>query len=180
MELIDQLDLVTRQAVQNFSSLNGEQLNWKPDPSTWSIAQCLDHLIVSNTTYFPTFDKLLRYEYSLPLAQRLNPFKKLLGPVMVKNLGPQLAKKFKNPKIFDPSSSTISTDILNNFTQHQEVVKNYFRQLLRLDTNNLVITSPVTSVITYSLQDGLQIIAGHEQRHINQALNIFNHPNFPK
>jgi hypothetical protein len=98
--------------------------------------------------------------------------------MMVKTLGPQLTKKFRSPKIFEPQSSSISEAIIGDFTKYQQVLKNYFVRLLQLDTHNLVMTSPVTSFITYSLQDGLQVIAGHEQRHIYQALHILNHPNF--
>lgn len=99
--------------------------------------------------------------------------------MMIRSLGPQPTKKFTAPKIFEPSSSDIHS-ITSDFMHHQEVLKKYFQQLSALDGSKTVIASPVSSMITYSLNDALQILAGHEQRHINQALNVLNNPNFPK
>ena len=36
-----------------FSNIRLEQLNWKPSPDQWSIGQCLDHLLVFDSSYFP-------------------------------------------------------------------------------------------------------------------------------
>src|SRR5215216_982165 len=123
MDLPGQLDSVQQQAAQSFSSLSIERLNWKPRPSKWSIGQCLDHLIVSNKSYFPTFDKLLAQEYRLSFLQRVNPFKKVFGSIMVNTLGPQLVRKFKAPKILEPSSSKVPIDIVEEFSRQQDQLK---------------------------------------------------------
>ena len=180
MDLIVSINNTTQQLSQNFSLLTNEQLNWKPDVSKWSIAQCLDHLIVSNSSYFPTFDKLINKTYQLPLLQKLNPFNKVFGPIMVRHLGPQSKQKLKNPKIFTPSTSTLPSTIIDDFSKHQEILINYFNELNFLDKDKIVITSPASSFITYSLHHAMQIITVHEQRHINQAKNVLNHPNYPK
>ena len=180
MDFSERLNFIIEQVIKSFSSLSYEQLNWKMDLSKWSIAQCLEHLIVSNSTYFPVFDQVLEGTYTLPVTQRFNPLSKLFGPMMIKTLGPHPTIKFKSPKIFTPSSGNIPSSILQDFYKHQEVLKSYFRKLLQLDIDRIVITSPVNSFISYNLNHALQIITGHEQRHINQALNVLNHPNFPK
>jgi len=180
MDLIVGINNTTQKVSQNFSLLTNEQLNWKPDVSKWSIAQCLDHLIVSNSSYFPTFDKLINKTYQLPLLQKLNPFNKVFGPIMVRHLGPQSKQKLKNPKIFTPSTSTLPSTIIDDFSKHQEILINYFNELNFLDKDKIVITSPASSFITYSLHHAMQIITVHEQRHINQAKNVLNHPNYPK
>ncbi len=180
MGLIDQLDSITIQANQNFSALNPEQLNWKPAPEKWGIAQCLDHLIISNSDYFPAFDQLLKGGYHPTRWQRINPLSGYVGKMMVKMLGPVPKKKFKAPKIFMPSSSNIHSGILKQFEQHQQQLKTFYSRLQRLDGNQIIISSPVSKLITYSLQHVLELLAGHEQRHINQALTVLHHPNFPK
>ena len=180
MEPLQQIDAVQEQVDKQFSTLSSEQLNWKPEPGKWSIAQCLDHIITSNKTYFPAFNKLLRHEYQLSIFQQLNPFKKKLGPMMVRNLGPLVTKKFTAPTIFQPSSSTLPASIVADFRTHQEELRKYIRQLQQLDTKNLVMASPVTGMITYTLADAIRILSGHEQRHVNQAEQILHHPNFPR
>jgi hypothetical protein len=180
MEPLQQIDAVQEQVDEQFSALSSEQLNWKPEPGKWSIAQCLDHIITSNKTYFPAFNKLLRHEYRLSFFQQLNPFKKSLGPMMVRNLGPQVTKKFTTPTVFQPSSSTLPASIVGDFRTHQQELRKYIHQLLQLDTKNLVMASPVTGMITYTLADAIRILTGHEQRHVNQAKQILHHPNFPR
>ena len=180
MDLIASLNGTTQQVTTNFSSLSNKQLNWKADASKWSIAQCIDHLIVSNSTYFPTFDKLINKTYQLPLIQKLNPFNKVFGPIMVKHLGPQSKQKLKNPGLFTPSTSTLPSTIIEDFSKHQEILINYFNQLNLLNKDKIVITSPVSSFVSYSLHHAMQIITVHEQRHFNQAMNVLSHPNYPE
>ena len=99
---------------------------------------------------------------------------------MIKSLGATSKRKLNAPKIFQPSSSEISSSIVNEFLKHQEELINYFRRLLQLDTKNLVLASPVTAMVTYSLADGLELLTVNEQRHFVQAENVLNHPNFPR
>jgi hypothetical protein len=180
MNLIDQISEISLKASEKFSGLTESQLNWKPEPAKWSIAQCLDHLIVSNKTYYPSFEKLISHSYRLSFFQKLNPFKKLPGPLMVRSMSSESKKTFKSPKIFEPTSSNISPRIVSDFINHQEEMKKYYQRLGQLDTKNLIMASPVSGFITYTLSDGMQLLAVHEQRHLKQAENVLNHPNFPR
>ena len=40
-----------------FKTLSESQINWKPSPENWSIAECVDHLIVTNKLYLKEFEK---------------------------------------------------------------------------------------------------------------------------
>jgi len=42
----NQIDTITAEFTKEFGNLSAEQLNWKPNADTWSIAQNMDHLIV--------------------------------------------------------------------------------------------------------------------------------------
>jgi hypothetical protein len=179
MDLLARLDGVQQQSQKNFGTLTESQLNWKPSPEKWSIGQCLDHLINTNKTYFPTFDSILSGKHRLSFFQKINPFKKSIGAMMVRTLGPQVQKKFTAPKIFEPSSSNITPSIVNDFSVQQETVKTYFRKLIAIEPSKIFIASPVSSLFVYSLEDALQIIAGHEERHLTQAEHVLQHSNFP-
>ena len=37
------------------AKLSEQQLNWKPSPDKWSIAQCLDHLAVTSSEFDSLF-----------------------------------------------------------------------------------------------------------------------------
>jgi hypothetical protein len=42
----------------SFGSLSGEQLNWKPAEKSWSVGQCLEHIIKTNEQVYPEFKEL--------------------------------------------------------------------------------------------------------------------------
>jgi hypothetical protein len=42
-----------------FGRLSAQQINWKPIEGEWSIAQCFDHLIISNRPYAPLIEEVL-------------------------------------------------------------------------------------------------------------------------
>ncbi|MCU7552607.1 DinB family protein [Chitinophagaceae bacterium LB-8] len=180
MEIIDQLDQVKQEALKHFSVLSLEQLNWKSAPSNWSIAQCLDHLIVFNQLYFPTFERVLHNHYKSTSWERLSPFSKVSGLLMIKLLGPGSKTKFKTPKVGQPCASELPASIVYDFAQHQHDLKNYYLALAKKNINSVVISSPASNFITYYLNDVLKLIAQHQVRHLNQSMTVFHHPNFPK
>ena len=62
-QIYDEAEAVAGDANTFFGQLNSEQLNWKPAADSWSVAQCLDHLISANREYYPVFDRILKGEY---------------------------------------------------------------------------------------------------------------------
>jgi len=51
---------VSDEADRRFGRLTPEQLNWRPAPESWGVAQCLEHLIAMNADFFPVFDAIAR------------------------------------------------------------------------------------------------------------------------
>lgn len=51
--------------ITGLSNLTSEQLNWKPGEESWSIGQCLDHLIISDCLYFPAFKKIAEGKHEM-------------------------------------------------------------------------------------------------------------------
>jgi hypothetical protein len=49
-----------------------------------------------------------------------------------------------------------------------------------LDLEKIVISSPGTNFITYSLMDAYRIIVDHEKRHLLQAMMVAEMNAFPK
>ena len=66
----DQIDEITDDFNRIFEPLTPSELNWKPNPGTWSIAQNIDHLIVINESYFQVFAQLREGKYEKPFWAR--------------------------------------------------------------------------------------------------------------
>lgn len=177
---IGEFDKVTTQAKSLFGNLSATQLNWKPSAEKWSIAQCLDHLIVSNSTYYATLTAVITGQHKNSFYQSVGFISRFFGNYLIKETGPVVGKPMKNPPAFAPSQSQITSTIVADFEKHQHDFSALIQQLSKTDLNKTVVSSPALGIITYSLTDLLTILAGHEQRHLNQAKNVLNHSSFPQ
>ncbi len=173
-DAIEHFDKISLQVKTNFAHLSEADLNKKPALDKWSIAQCLDHLIVSNKTYYPQFEKVINGSHTNSFYQNIGFISRRMGLWLIKSTGPDKSTKMKNPTVFTPTQRNLQTTIIHDFISHQEEMKNYFSKMKHADVDKTVLSSPALGAITYSLSDLLQILCGHEQRHINQALEILN------
>lgn len=118
---ISTLDKVTKQALIEFGALISEQLNWKPNLNTWSIAQNLEHLIVVNETYYPVLVSLKEGSYKTPFIAKIGFMVSFFGNTVLKAVQPDRQKKMKTFPIWEPSASKVSDDIVKKFEIHQLV-----------------------------------------------------------
>ena len=173
------IPLLTAIIDKDFGNLNLIQLNWKLAPDQWSIGQCLDHIIVSNGKYLPILKAIKEGKQKPSFWERNNPLSNYTGKQMIKTLGKNVVKKYKSPRLFIPSESTISQNIISDFKNHQNEIIQLFLELEKEKYKQIVVTSPVASLITLKLHNMLELIIAHEERHINQALQVKNNNYFP-
>ena len=179
-QTMDAFNKVTVEAKALFQHLSPKQLNWKPSSEKWSIAQCLDHLIVSNSTYYPQFDEVILGKHKNSFYQNLKFVSKYFGDYLIKETGAVVSKPMKSPAAFVPSQSEIAGTIVTDFEKHQQEFCARIQQLGKVDMDETVLHSPALKIITYNLTDLLTILAAHEQRHLTQAINVLKHPDFPQ
>src|SRR4030095_11318365 len=88
-----------------FSDISLEQLNWKPSPSSWSIAQCLEHLIIGDSAYFTDLKNITEGNFKMDLWEKYSPFSRLCGRLLKDRLQEQVKKKMIAPKKIQPQRS---------------------------------------------------------------------------
>jgi hypothetical protein len=163
-----------------FSDLPFQPLNWRPGPDQWSIAQCLDHLVVTDSTYFPALQKIAEGKYKMSAWERFSPFSGLCGRLMVNRITEQVHKKMIAPRVFQPSVSLINMGITERFHTHLQTLLDYIARCEKEDLDKIIITSPSLKIVTYSLRNTIKILLQHEWRHIYQALRVKMREEFPK
>src|SRR5215510_709389 len=102
--LIIAVNDVAIEARTTFGHLTPSQLNWKPSPERWSVAQCFDHLLTSNKGYLPIIDNVLA-GYKRTFWQSMPVLPGLMGGLLIKYLDPASTRKLKAPKSFEPAQS---------------------------------------------------------------------------
>ncbi|MFK7773909.1 MAG: DinB family protein [Saprospiraceae bacterium] len=171
---INQIDKTTTEFQQLFNELSQKDLNWKPTPSTWSIAQNIDHLIVINKSYFPILSDLKSGNLKLPFFGKIGFMVSFFGKLILKAVEPSRKKKTKTFSIWEPSKSNISGNILAQFSTHQEELKQKILDAKDLIKEGAIIYSPANKNIVYKLETAFDVIAIHEQRHLEQAKEVLS------
>jgi hypothetical protein len=171
--------LVAGEVRRAFGALSAEQLNWKPDAREWSIAQCLDHLILSNRPYVPIFEDLLAGRRRRRLRERVPVLPRLFGSLLINTQRPESGRKVQARPAFLPSASARPPAIVATFVEEHERLQGLMEASRGLDLAEIVITSPVLGLITYSLLDACRIVVAHEQHHFVQATRVAEAPRFP-
>lgn len=107
------LDDVARLAQPTFGSFDARPLNWQPDGSRWSIAQCFEHLVIANRVMMGAAMDALDDARSRTIWQRLPVLPGILGRTLIRSQAPETARKFKaspkaQPAVSRPTSSSSS------------------------------------------------------------------------
>ncbi|MCB0395383.1 MAG: DinB family protein [Flavobacteriales bacterium] len=173
-EVRDRIGSLTDQVQLLFSHLTGEQLNTKPEPGRWSIGECLDHLITTNRSYYPAFQALSKANRRPSFWERFSPFSHYFGKLLIETTGPTVTKKYKSPPAFRSTRSSVPDDIVSLFAKENEQLVELTDRMRMNPPLQTIVTSPASNLVTYTLGDALEIILGHEQRHINQAKAVLD------
>lgn len=179
-QLTDALRQLTIEVDALLSPLSPAQLNWKPDAEEWSLGQCLDHVMVANGLYFPQLEQLLAGAKPTTIWERLPLLPKLFSAMLIIPLDPRRAARVPTTRVFYPTSSAVSPDILDGFRRQQARLIDLMGACARLDVERVIVTSPAAAFVTYSLLDAFRIIVVHEQHHLVQTTKIIGLPGFPK
>jgi DinB superfamily len=178
-EILAEAEAISHDAQAIFGTLTSQQIDWKPSAGSWSVGQCLDHLIAGNSSYFPQIDQIIRGEPRAWLWQNIPFLSGFWGRMLIKVLDPTSMKKYKAPKSFQPSASKIDPQIVSSFAaNHKELIEK-IKATQGMDLDKVIIYSPAIKIITYSLFDAYRAIVAHERRHFKQAERVMKSPGFP-
>jgi|SRR6185295_2484523 len=168
-----QLDAIESDARDLLTRVTDAQLNTQPNPASWSIGQCFDHLIVSGRAELPFLDRAIREGHEKKLFGQ-EPFHYgFLGNWSVRLMDAPARMKFKAPKVYRPLASRYTVEVLTTdfFSLHDD-----WRKCLnaseRLHLSSIRVSTPVTRFITFSLGQAFALGLAHERRHMWQARRI--------
>ena len=156
---------------QVVDGLSSEQVNQRPELSSWSIAECIVHLC---TTARVTE---LRFEAAIERGRKHNmlsggPFKYGRLTVWFVNSATEYPprRRFKAPKTFQPSPEIReSQSLATEFRGWQERQIALLHQANGLNLRKVKVISPVSRFLRISLGPYFLMMAGHQFRHLYQA-----------
>jgi len=167
-------------ALLAFSNISLTQLNWKSSDKSWSIAQCLEHLIIADSSYFSDLKEITGGTYKMSFWEKYSPFTATCGRLMKNQLQEQVKRKMIAPGKIRPSASEMKLEIIERYHKNLDEFLEYISKCRNIDIDKTVITSPIIQIVTYSLRDAFYFLIRHEHRHLNQAIRVKENHGFPK
>jgi hypothetical protein len=166
------------QAAQALATgLTEEQLNWQPAPGSWSVGQCLEHLCITNEAYQASITSALKEKPDSPVEQ-INPG--WFGRWFIRSFvepSPQTKRVPAPPKI--RPAARVDLAVLNRFLSGNESCRELIVRMGTKDVNRIRFWNPLAPGIRFTVGTGLEIIAGHERRHLLQAERVRDSVHFP-
>ena len=177
--ITSEMSEIAADAKAAFGYLSADQVNWKPAEKSWSVGQCLDHIIKTNHEFDAEFEKLAAGNRKNSFWENYSPFSGWAGRFLIKTVSED-SKKAKAPSQRIVPPSDIKADVVERFADEITKVNQKVEACAAVDREKTVVTSPFLSVFTYKLDDALTVLIEHSKRHVRQAKRVMEADGFPK
>lgn len=167
--LIAENALITAQAYKNLSE---QTLNYKPNPESWSILECLEHLNLYGDFYIPAIEKSILNSPTFHGPEMFNPgiFGNYFANLMKGKNGK--IKKIKSPKDKNPANSNLNIGVIDRFIKQTESLKHLLKQAEKVSLNKAKTPISISNLIKLKLGDTFRFYVYHIERHIRQSEKI--------
>jgi hypothetical protein len=165
-EEIRKINEAVEELVRN---LTDTQLSWKPNPGSWSIAECLEHLAATARADLPYLRRAIAEGRSRRMSGR-GPFRYgLFGRLLIACMDASVLFKFKAPAVYRPSANRAPRESIDEFFSRQQEILECLRESDGLDLARTKMSLPSHEFLRLSIGQEFRLLVVHEQRHVEQA-----------
>ena len=151
------------------SGVGHDALTRRPNDGGWSIAEVLEHLIVSADSYLERVRSLVRENGGKAAGPDAGWKPTLGGGLLVWSM--RSPRKSPAPKMYKPSP-TPRPHALEEFLRRQEEVGRLITEAGTMDWRRVRMRSPVLPIIHMNLGDALTVLVVHAERHAGQIERV--------
>lgn len=155
-----------------------QTLKQKPDESSWSMIEILNHLVQAGNEYLPQINKALDRNDE-KLAKGIEPFSPgFIFKWFIKQVSPENKSKLPTVPSFEPVDlSDLDIDqTLSDFIKLQDSFIHILKRakLEGLDLDHIHARNPILKVIPMSLTACFGVADAHQRRHFGQMKDLRN------
>lgn len=186
--LFNELETITKNNIHylenDISVYSPDQLNWKPRQDVWNVKEIFAHLNEYAKFYHSAFSKKIdttRYREPRDVFISSPLGKSMWSTMKLGNLN-NIKRKMKAPKLYNPLivKSIVTETIISDFLDSQKELLSILERAKSINIRKAKIRLANNNVIKFRFGDTLLYVIYHNQRHVQQAINLTNHPQFPK
>ena len=164
-QVTKQLQTVT----QELQPLTLQHLNYKTNPDSWSILECLEHLNRYARYYLPELQRAMAKTGGFSGVNQ--PVKRTIqGNYSIKLVDPANTKKANTLKHLNPNNSLLTQQTISEFTDHQNALLLLLKTSGKTDLNRKAIPLEFMKLLKLRIAETLEFVVLHQERHLQQAL----------
>ncbi len=187
-ELLNEVRSITKANLEviqkKINSLNESQKNWKPSESVWSINEIFAHLNEYAKFYHEAFiNKIETTRFTEPKEGFISsPLGRSAWKSMKLGRAHNVKRKFRAARAYNPTfeKDLVSGKDINEFIDAQNQLLDITKMAEKVNIRRVKVPILISKIIRFRLGDALLYVTYHNERHVQQALNLINHRNFPK
>jgi hypothetical protein len=152
--------------------LSDDAFNRRPSPGEWSVCECLDHLNVVGGRLCEAIDEGLERAHRKGLFARGRNRYGFLERWFAREasvVSPAKHKRVSTFRVYEPRGGQSPANVLADYHTLQVNLVERVEAASGIDLARLKIRSPATRWVRLSLGQWLQLLAGHQERHLEQA-----------
>ena len=187
-QLIEDVRLITMNNLElirkKISFLNEDQKSWKISQSSWSINEIFAHMNDYAKFYHSTFlERIEKTRFREPNSIFMSsPLGRSAWKSMKLGNAKNVKRKFKSPKANNPSLdiSLLTGNEVSDFEKGQIELLSIIEKATTVNLRKVKVPISISKLIRFRLGDALMFVVFHNERHVQQVLNVMEHPKFPK
>lgn len=176
-----QLHAIREDAEELLSGLSDAQLNWRPEPGRWSVAECVTHLSLTGSLYLPALDRGIAEARERGRTGGGEYRPGWLGRILVRSMEPPPRMRSRTQeRIRPPAPARTLEEVREEFFRVQDELERRLRDAEGIDLSRAKVTSPLAKWLRIRLGDALGFVLAHQRRHLWQARRVREDTAFPR
>lgn len=186
--LFQELEKITATSIEivqkQVSRLSQNQLEWKPNSDTWSLLEIFAHLNEYALYYHPAFSKKIdTTRFTDPKDQFISsPLGRSAWKSMKLGNAKNVKRKFKAQRLYNPTivTSIVKPTAVSDFIAQQKELLAIIEKAKTINIRKSKVGISISKIIRLRFGDALLFVIYHNERHVQQAINLINLRTFPK
>jgi hypothetical protein len=160
-----------RALVRGLTEMSGV---WRVDANSWSVAECLDHLAITNRVYLRAMQPPAERALAQGRRRRRPAEPGVIGSWFVRTLEPPVHPRLRTraPQSIRPRHAPSLADAITQFLASHQEVRTFLQRYAHIDLAGARFPNPFVRGLRFSLATGLHAVAAHERRHLWQAWRL--------
>ena len=160
---------ISRQAEALTAGLNEAQFNWRPVPDSWSIEECLSHLVMVGNVEVQALERAIERAKSRGITGEPPFHYGMLDRYIVALTEPPVRRRFSSPRRFQPLHGQPITGVVPSFLHLQSQFTRLTEASQGLHLSRVKVETPISRFVRMGLGMMFAQIVAHERRHLEQA-----------